>query len=600
MSHFTSRPARCFALRTTLVASLFAIASSTIVFGQQPGIELQPTAQLLVLNAKIWPGPSAKLSAPSEPDPTALAVLEGKFVAIGDDEKIRPMIGPGTKIINARGRRLIPGITDSHTHIIGGGFQLGQLELREVKSKQEFIDAVAKAAKDAKPGEWLRGGRWSVESWEKPETPTRHWLDPVSGDTPVLLSRMDGHSSLANSAALKLAGIDASGPADPKGGEIERDPKTHEPTGILKESAVDLVGKFAQERTAEQRYEALQRAMKHANSLGVTSVQDMSEWADIEVFRRAEQEKSLTVRLTSYLQIGDWTKPVPKDTPGVAGDKSVSFLDYVAGLGTGSAWFRVAGFKAYVDGSLGSRTAYMHEPFADATPDASHPRGMLTAIADPPESFQKLVTAADRQALQIAIHAIGDEGNRVSLDAYEAAQKANGKRDARHRVEHAQHLLVSDISRFASLGVVASMQPYHKADDGRYAEKAIGKDRLDGSYAYRRLVDAGALVVFGSDWPVVTMDPFAGIDSAVNARTLAGDVWLPSHSLTLAEAMYAYTAAPPKAIHRETSLGTIEVGKLADFVILRDDPFAVPAEKLGEIKAWRTIVGGKVVYTAPQ
>lgn len=554
--------------------------------GQDAGFALQRTADLLILNAKVWPAVSATPPAADAREATALAVIDGRFVAIGADEQLKGMMGPKTKIINARGRRLIPGITDSHTHLISGGFQLAQLQLRDVKSKQEFIAAVANAAKEAKPGDWIRGGRWSVESWAKPESPTRYWLDPVTGDTPVLLSRMDGHSSLANSAALRIAGIDANGPPDPKGGEIERDPRTREPTGILKESAVELVAKLVPERTAEQRYDALLRAMKHANSLGITSVHDMSMPEDFRVFVRAEESKTLTLRIRCYVQSND-----PQDWREF--EKRLYFP-------LNSEWIEIKGVKGYMDGSMGSRTAYMHEPFADSTADTLHPRGQLTSLADPPEEFTRLVTAVDAGKWQIAVHAIGDEGNRLLLDAYEAAQKANGKRDARHRVEHAQHLLVSDIPRFARLGVVASMQPYHKADDGRYAEKLLGKERLNGSYAYRQLVDAGALVVFGSDWPVVTMDPFAGIDSAVNARTLAGDVWLPSHSLTLAEALYAYTAAPPKAIHRESTLGTIEVGKLADFVILNDDPFAVAPEKLGEIKPWRAIVGGKIAYSAPR
>jgi hypothetical protein len=239
----------------------------------------------------------------------------------------------------------------------------------------------------------------------------------------------------------------------------------------------------------------------------------------------------------------------------------------------------------------------MREPYSDNTPDEPYPRGQLTAMADPPEKFQQAVAMADAHRLQVAVHAIGDEGNHLLLNAYEYALGRNGRRDARHRVEHAQHLHVSDIPRFAQLGVVASMQPFHKADDGRYAEKAIGKERLKGSYAYRQLVDAGALVIFGSDWPVVTINPFAGIDSAVNAKTLAGEVWLPSHSLTVQEALRAYTVLPPRAIHRGDRLGTIEVGKYADMLILDDDPLTIPKERLGDVKVAKTIVDGNVVYT---
>ncbi len=286
------------------------------------------------------------------------------------------------------------------------------------------------------------------------------------------------------------------------------------------------------------------------------------------------------MRITVYLGVTDWASHVEK----------------IPGYGLNSDLLRLAGFKGFMDGSLGSRTAYMREPYADATPEMPYPRGQLTEMADPFESFEKQVVIADAAGMQIAVHSIGDQANHLLLNAYEAALKGGGRRDARHRVEHAQHLQVSDIPRFSKLGVVASMQPFHKADDGRYAEKAIGKERLKGSYAFRQLVDTGALVVFGSDWPVVTLNPFAGIDSAVNAKTLAGEVWLPSHSLTVEEALRAYTVSPPKAIHRDDRLGTIEVGKFADFVILEHDLLTIPKDRIADVKVAQTIVGGKVVF----
>ncbi|MGB2988026.1 MAG: amidohydrolase [Phycisphaerae bacterium] len=536
----------------------------------------------MILNAKIWTGVErAKGESGDRPEPTALAVVGDRIAVVGSDASVRSWIGRGTKVIDARGRRVIPGITDSHVHIISGGFQLARLALREVNSREEFIRAVAVEAKKKKQGQWVLGGRWSVESWEKPEAPSKSWLDPVTGDIPVFLSRMDGHSALVNSAALRQAGIDASGPPDPEGGEIERDPKTGEPTGILKESAMDLVSRLIPDPTPAERYEALRRAMKHANSLGITSMHDMFAVGDLEAFRRAEQEGTLSVRITVYLGVTDWA----------------SHVDKIPAYGLDSDMLRLAGFKGFMDGSLGSRTAYMRKPYADATPEMPYPRGQLTAMADPPESFQQQIAIADAAGLQIAVHSIGDEANHLLLNAYGNTLKRNGRRDARHRVEHAQHLRVSDISRFAELGVVASMQPFHKADDGRYAEKALGKERLKGSYAYRQLVDSGSLVVFGSDWPVVTLSPFAGIDSAVNAKTLAGKVWLPSHSLTVEEALRAYTVSPPKAIHMEDRLGTIEVGKYADIVILSEDPLAISKERVGEVKIQQTIVAGKVVFT---
>lgn len=570
--------------------SLLALAIAIVAMGQvgcttiENGLRWSQSsepADVVIVGGRVWTAENAVAPSPDvRYQPTSVAIRDGKIVDYGDDDTMRRYVGPDTKLIDARGRRIIPGITDSHTHIISGGFQLVRLNLRRVTGKAQFIALVGAEAIDKKPGEWVLGGRWSVESWDKPENPTKEWLDRVTGETPVFVSRMDGHQALVNSAALKIAGIDRHGPADPKGGEIERDPATGEPTGILKESAKGLVSRHLPDPTAQQRYEALMRAMKHAGSLGVTSVHDMCGLDDTEAFRRAEASGDATVRITGYLQLGDWSDD----------------YDKIEAAKLDSDMVRLAGFKGYMDGSLGSRTAYMREPYNDATEQMLYPRGQLTALADPHEMLRELVADADARGYQIAMHAIGDEGNHQLLDAFEYARRRNGWSGRFLRDEHAQHLLVSDLGRFAGLRVVASMQPYHKADDGRYAEKAIGRERLAGSYAFRQLVDAGALVVFGSDWPVVTLNPFMGVDSAVNARTLAGEVWLPSHSLSVAEALYAYTAAPPMAIGMADKLGTITPGKYADLLILDQDPFTIDPARLGEIKPVLTMVGGNVVY----
>ncbi|MBI3836184.1 MAG: amidohydrolase [Planctomycetes bacterium] len=553
-------------------------------------------ASLVIVNAKLWSGLPEKESK----EITTIAIGEGRIQRIGREADPSRKVNSGAQVIDAGGRRVIPGITDSHTHIIGGGLQLARLNLREVKSKEEFIRAVETDAKAKKQGEWVRGGRWSVESWARPESPRAEWLDSVTGETPIFLSRMDGHEALVNSVVLRMAGIDEKGPADPKGGEIERDPATHKPTGILKDAAMDLVERFIPPTSDEDRGVALVQAMRYANSLGVTSVQDMSNPEDIATFRKMAEWNALTVRITSYIQVFTGSASPHSDdvhdVKGASDDQWHSTLDQVANEKKFPyPMFRIAGYKLYMDGSLGSRTAYMREPFADAAPEAPHPRGQLTAFASSP-NFLDDIALADAKGLQLAAHAIGDEANHLVLNAYEEAAKRNGGSGKRHRVEHAQHLLVSEIPRFKQLGVVASMQPYHKADDGRYAEKAIGRERLKGSYAFRQLLDAGALLIFGSDWPVVTMNPFLGVDSAVNARTLAGDVWLPEHSISIYEAFRAYCVSPQEAIGRD-DLGTIEPGKLADLVILDDDPWTIPKERLGEVKVWKTIVDGKVVYS---
>jgi len=532
-------------------------------------------ADLVVIHGKLWTG------VDGAPDAGALAVAGDKIIAVGSDTQIKRYIGPQTQTIDAGGRRVVPGLTDSHIHTISGGLQLGRLNLRRVPDRQAFVDAITHAAKAKRPGQWVLGGRWSVDSWSDASSPTRYWIDAGTGNVPVFLNRMDGHQALVNSAALRLAGIDASGPGDPKGGEIERDSVTNEPTGILKESAMELVSKLIPPASEDDLYDALLRAMKHLNGLGFTAVQDMSAPEHLPVFRRAYEEGTLTVRVLSYVMDDDWDKWGPR-----AKDYQPS-----------GNMHQVAGLKGFMDGSLGSRTAYMRKPFSDATEDTRYPRGQLTAFADPPDKLNRAAIAADTLGLQLAVHAIGDEANHLLLNAYESAVKTNGRRDARHRVEHAQHLHVEDIPRFASLGVVASMQPFHKADDGRYAQRAIGLDRLKGSYAYRQLVDSGATVCFGSDWPVVTADPFAGIDSAVNAQTLAQEVWLPSHSLTVEEALRAYTVTPAYAGHQEDIRGTLEVGKLADFVVLSSDILSVPKTQVKDVRAILTAVGGQVVYS---
>lgn len=567
------------------------ILMTVVSLSSMAGVLQNLRADLVVINARIWTG------VPGQADAEALAVREGRLVAVGRSDDVHRLAGAAAKVLDAGGRRIIPGLTDAHTHIISGGISLARLSLRDVPDKAAFIRAVGDDAAEKPRGQWVLGGRWSVESWKSPEPPTRHWLDPVTGHTPVFLERMDGHQALVNTAALRIAGIDVHGPPDPKGGEIERDPATGEPTGILKDAAMDLVSKHIPEPDEAALYAALLRAMKHLNALGITSIHDMSDPAHLPVFARAHREGTLTVRIHSFLSTADWDASIAKV-------RDYPIRDDLC---------RVAGFKGYMDGSLGSRNAFMREPFADAAPGAKYPRGQLTDFADPPAEFQQIVARADAAGLQLAVHAIGDEANHLLLDAYEKARSDDaGERDkggrtaadqdatgriadpkaVRHRIEHAQHLLLEDIPRFSALGVVASMQPYHKSDDGRYAEKALGAARLPGSYAFRRLLDAGAIVAFGSDWPVVTADPFAGIDAAVNSRTLAGDVWQRDNAITVADALACYTRNAALAAHAEDRLGTLEPGKLADFVILTEDVFSVPQERIAAIRAYKTFING--------
>jgi predicted amidohydrolase YtcJ len=534
-------------------------------------------ADLIVVNAKVWTG------NPLQPEATAFVVENGRFVFVGNDADAGKWRGPQTQVIDGGGDRIIPGMIDSHLHLIGGGFQLSRINLRDVAGRPQFIDAVAARARQLPPGEWILGGRWSVESWSDQTQPTKEWIDPVTPGNPVLLDRMEGHEALANSLALKTAGIDSKGPPDPPGGRIDRDPRTGEPTGILRESAVNLVSRHVPPPSLEQQRNALKAAMRELSRNGITTVHTMSAWNELGAFDAARSAHELTLRIRQYVSEDDWTQ----------------YLDR-ARQHKNDDWVRVCGFKQFMDGSLGSRTAYMAAPFADNPADKPDWRGLLGEVMTTEGSLQQMCDAADSAGLSPAIHAIGDQANHLVLDIYEQTQKTNGPRSGRRmRIEHAQHLLPGDIARFASLGVVASMQPLHKADDARYAEKAIGAQRCKTSYAFRSLLDAGATLAFGSDWPVVSPSPFLGMHSAVTGKTLDGKIFVPEQNITVEDALRAYTSGGAYASGDEDRLGQIRPGFLADFVILAKDVLAVAPEKIGNVSVKGTYINGRPTASQP-
>ena len=532
---------------------------------------------LIVTNAKVWTG------NPNAPAAEAFAVANGEFVAVGNNADILKLQVLKTIVVDARGRRVIPGLIDAHLHLISGGQQLSRLNLREVKDRKEFVQAVRDYTSSLKPGEWVLGGRWSTESWADPAQPTRQWIDAATGETPALLERMDGHGALANSAALKLAGIDAKGPADPPGGRIERDPDSREPTGILKEGAIDLVRKHVPPASMDQLRAALAMSMREANRFGITCVHTMSNWSDVAVLDTARSANGLTLRVRVYVMEDDWLPFIDKAKQHKADD-----------------WVRVAGFKQFADGSLGSRTAYMTEPFAD-TPGN---RGLPQPVISPPSKLAEMCISAGSVYFGSAVHAIGDAANHEVLDVYQQNQPKFDAtcRDAHDgprgtcRIEHVQHLLPADIARFGKIGVIASMQPLHKADDGRYAEVAIGKERCKSSYAFRSLLDAGAILAFGSDFPVVTLDPFKGMHAAVTGKTLDGKVFVPEQNIKIEEALTAYTRGAAAASGESPILGVIQVGALADFAILNDDILSMKPDDLPNTWVAYTYVGGKQVW----
>ena len=544
-----------------------------------------PAADLVVRQAKIWTGIPSPLQAPDTAEPTALAVRGERLVAVGSEAEIAPFIGPATRVLDAGGKRLLPGFFDSHTHFFAGGESLLGADLRLAASREEFVARFAEHARKVPAGRWITNVTWDHERWPGAPLPTREWIDAASGEHPVLIGRLDGHMALANSRALALAGITRA-TKDPEGGTIVRDPASGEPTGVLKEdAAMDLVFRKIPPPSPAEVAEALDSAMAEAARLGVTSIVDFGNWptwpllTEWPAYRAARAAGKLTLRVSFRTPISLWEKQ----------------RDLVAAEGRGDDWLSLGGFKGYADGSLGSSTALFFEPYSDA-PETS---GLFSGDMFPEGEMERRITAADAAGFQTSVHAIGERANAVMLDIYDRVAKANGPRDRRLRIEHAQHLRPADVQRFARLGVVASMQPFHEADDGRWAEKRLGAERSRDSYVFRSLLDAGAHLAFGTDWPIAPLDPMRGIAAAVTRRTLDGKNpggWHPEQKISLVEALTAYTSGSAYAAFAENDKGTLAPGKLADFVLMSADPFSLAPENLETAHAVLTVVGGRVVF----
>lgn len=532
-----------------------------------------PPADLILVSAKIWTGD------PTRPEATALAARGGRIIAVGADAEVAPLQGPKTVVVEGKGRRVVPGFIDCHTHMSMGGFNLLAVDLRRTKDPADFTARLAAFAKTRPAGLWLTDGAWDHQVWANPILPTRAMLDPATGDRPTCLSRSDGHMMVCNSRALALAKVTRE-TADPPGGVVVRD-ASGEPTGVLKDAAMDLVGAVRPARTLAEVEEALATAVRHAAENGVTSVQDLPGNAlDLDAWERLRAAGKLTVRVNYRPSLSEWAKALERR-------RSTK----------GDEWLRVGGVKGFMDGSLGSGTALFFRPYSD-DPKTT---GVYAAEAIPLSKLETRVAAADAAGLQVEVHAIGDRANAELLGIFERVAKENGPRDRRFRIEHAQHLRAEDIPRFARLGVVASMQPYHAVDDGRWAEKRIGVERCRTTYAFRSLEKSGATLVFGSDWDVAPLSPLAGIDAAVNRRTLDGkhpDGWIPEEKIPVVDALRAYTSSAAWAAFEEGEKGTLGVGKLADFVVLSLDPLTIPKRELDSVRVDSTVSGGRVVFTA--
>jgi predicted amidohydrolase YtcJ len=531
-----------------------------------------PAAELIIVNARIW------TVNPAQPQAQAVAVLHGRITAVGPDAEVLQWKGPHTRLVNAEGKRLLPGFNDAHVHFADGGASLTAVQLNDATSREEFVKRIRDYAAHAAAGEWMRAGDWDETKWTPAALPTRHDIDSVTPNNPVAIDRYDGHMILVNSRALALAGITAA-TADPPGGVIVRD-SAGQPTGALADAATELVEKVIPEPTAAQRRRAIEGALHEAASLGVTSVQDMREdYGDLAVYAQLLRERKLTVRLYA--------------APPIAAVEDQARLGI--GRAFGGPYLRIGALKMFADGSLGSHTAYFFEPFLD-TPTS---RGLLAEDMLPIERTRQRLLRADATGLQVCTHAIGDAAISTILDLYAEVESKDGPRDRRWRIEHAQHMAARDFERFAQLHVIASVQPYQAIDDGRWMEPRIGHDRASRTYAFKTFLDHGVRLAFGTDWPVASLDPILTLYAATTRATLDGkhpEGWFPEQKISIQEAIFAYTLGSAYAEFQEHEKGSIEPGKLADLVLLSEDVLTIPAEAIRGVHVLKTWVGGEQVY----
>jgi hypothetical protein len=529
-----------------------------------------PEADLAFLGGQVF-------VAKGSPRPTAIAIRGDRVLAVGSDAEVKLRVSPRTRIVDLRGRLVVPGFNDAHVHFLSGGFGLLSVDLRSCRDEEEMARRVGEYARTLPKGAWIVEGNWDHEAWPGHRLPTRKRLDAVTPDHPVFVSRLDGHMALANSLALRLAGVTRD-TKDPDGGTIVRD-EDGEPTGILKDNAESLVFGIIPEPTREMNLRAARTALREAARVGVTTVQDNSSVDALPTYQELRAKGELTARMNVWRYIESMG---PLKQAGV-----------VSGLG--DDWIRLGALKILADGSMGSGTAAFFEPYAD---DPKTSGLLLYQVAE----LERLVREADAAGFQLAVHAIGDRANSLVLDAFEKAARANPPRDRRFRIEHAQVVRAADVERFEALGVVASIQPSHCIDDMRWAEKRIGRERCRGAYRFRSFLDSGVPVAFGTDWSVEALDPRLGLYAAVSREYPEGGPaggWFPEEKISLEEALDLYTRGSAYAEFAEAQKGTLEPGKLADLVVFGRDLFRVPPREILETPVDMTVVGGRVVYERP-
>jgi predicted amidohydrolase YtcJ len=554
---------------------LLTLFSATMIIAT--ACSQKENADLVIINGKVL------TIDEQNPFTEAIAIKGEMILAVGTTSEIMKMVQKNsTKVINAAGRLVIPGFNDAHVHF--GPLDPDYIELRYTTDPAVFIEKVKAQVARSKPGQLIEGGHWEHEMFNDKKWPAKELIDKVSPENPVILTRADGHSMLVNSYVLKASGI-TKNTAAPFGGEIQKDPVTGEPTGIIKENAMALVktGEIKPEKSEEEvaasLWQGYQLAMKEAREYGVTSIQIPGS-ADFDVYDKMQKEGFLTSRI-------DIGRSLTADSLLLK-----QYIEIENKYPKEGNWIRFGYLKAFIDGTIGSGTALMFEPFND-NPKSSG-LSMMTY-----EEFENMIVSADKLGFQIGVHSIGDKGNFWTLNAYEKAQELNGKRDSRHRDEHTQTLQQSDIPRFVQLGVIASMQPTHCISDKRFYEKRIGTERSKGAYAWRSLLNAGAALAFGTDYQVEPLNPMEGLYAAVTRKDRlgeAGEGWFPEQKLSMEEAIKYYTLGSAYSQFMENRKGMIKEGYLADIVITDKDLLTIPENEIMKTRIDYTITGGKVVY----
>jgi predicted amidohydrolase YtcJ len=522
-------------------------------------------ADTIFINAEIWTGDSLNISA------TCIAIKGNKIVYVGNDAgKVK-----ADSTQDVKGQMIVPGFIDNHTHFLMGGRSFTNMDLRPAKTKQQFIAIVKAYCAKYDDDTWIVGGDWDHEKWGG-ELPQKEWIDSVTGKHPILLSRYDGHMRLANTKALTIAKITRQ--TFIEGGEIVKD-ANGQPTGVLKDKAFEYVIGFMPPLPQKTLDECLQVAQQYALSHGVTQLVDMGSyngWEDLGTYRKALANKQLKVRVYSFLPLPVWKE----------------MAAYIKKEGKGNDRLQWGGLKGFLDGSLGSSTAWMYDPYLDNPLT----KGILAADTI---AFKKDIIAADSAGLQIAVHAIGDRANDWMLNFFKRTEQINGKRDRRFRIEHAQHLSTNAIKVFATQGVIPSMQPYSIIDDGNWMYKRLAEDKLSRTYAFNSMLQAGAGLTFGSDFTVSPMSVIEGIYATVTRISGNGkhpNGWFPQEKITVVQALKCYTVNNAYANFMETKTGMLKVGMLADFVVLDKNLMNIQPAAIKTVKVQQTYVDGELVY----